>query len=64
MQLLLSDAPYRDLMVPWPPMYAADWDAVDMLPVFFQFFIYKPKLLWALASENEVNKVLFLFSFS
>ncbi|KAK0406082.1 hypothetical protein QR680_018359 [Steinernema hermaphroditum] len=65
-QLLLSRSPYRDITIPWAPMYASDWDAADLFPAFLQFFIYKPNLLQALSSphvvtgsamdENEANR--------
>uniref|UniRef100_A0A0K0FXI9 Neurolysin, mitochondrial (inferred by orthology to a human protein) n=1 Tax=Strongyloides venezuelensis TaxID=75913 RepID=A0A0K0FXI9_STRVS len=51
-QLLLSQSPYRDIAIPWAPMYAADWDAADLLPTFFEFFIYKPNLLKAISSPH------------
>uniref|UniRef100_A0A915CHN0 Uncharacterized protein n=1 Tax=Parascaris univalens TaxID=6257 RepID=A0A915CHN0_PARUN len=55
LQLLLSQSPYRDVTVPWAPMYAADWDAADLLPAFTQFFIYKPNLLNVLSSKHLVR---------
>uniref|UniRef100_A0A1I7YLK3 Peptidase_M3 domain-containing protein n=1 Tax=Steinernema glaseri TaxID=37863 RepID=A0A1I7YLK3_9BILA len=66
-QLLLSRSPYRDITIPWAPMYASDWDAADLFPAFLQFFIYKPNLLQALSTphavtgsamnENEANRI-------
>uniref|UniRef100_A0A915B6D4 Peptidase M3A/M3B catalytic domain-containing protein n=1 Tax=Parascaris univalens TaxID=6257 RepID=A0A915B6D4_PARUN len=55
LQLLLSQSPYRDVTVPWAPMYAADWDAADLLPAFTQFFIYKPNLLNVLSSKHLIT---------
>ncbi|MFH4973781.1 hypothetical protein AB6A40_000490 [Gnathostoma spinigerum] len=52
LQLLLSESPYREITIPWAPMYASDWDAADILPAFTQFFIYKPNLLSSLASKH------------
>ncbi|TMS38816.1 hypothetical protein L596_005456 [Steinernema carpocapsae] len=56
-QILLSKAPYRDITIPWAPMYASDWDAADLFPAFLQFFIYKPNLLQALSSPHAVNYI-------
>ncbi|VDM47075.1 unnamed protein product [Toxocara canis] len=55
LQLLLSQSPYREVTVPWAPMYAADWDAADLLPTFTQFFIYKPNLLNVLSSKHLIT---------
>ncbi|EFO25150.2 peptidase family M3 containing protein [Loa loa] len=67
MQLLLSQSPYRDLIVPWKIFHAHDMDAVDLLPTVMQFFIFKPVLLAALSckhlktgealSENKANNI-------
>uniref|UniRef100_A0AC35FA18 Peptidase M3A/M3B catalytic domain-containing protein n=1 Tax=Panagrolaimus sp. PS1159 TaxID=55785 RepID=A0AC35FA18_9BILA len=51
-QLLCSRSPYRDIAIPQSPMYASDWDAVDIFPVFTQFFVNKPNLLAALSSPH------------
>lgn len=52
LQLLFSQSPYRDVAIPWAPMYSMDWDAADLLPAFTQFFIYKPNLLNILSSKH------------
>ncbi|KAK6109979.1 Peptidase M3 family protein [Brugia pahangi] len=52
MQLLLSQSPYRDLVVPWKFFHAHDMDAVDLLPTIVQFFIFKPVLLAALSCKH------------
>lgn len=54
-QLLCSRSPYRDIAIPQAPMYASDWDAADVFPVFTQFFINKPNLLAALSSPHAVR---------
>ncbi|WKY07381.1 hypothetical protein Q1695_007099 [Nippostrongylus brasiliensis] len=54
-QMLLSQAPYRDIAIPWAPFYASDWDAADAFPAFLQFFIYKPTLLQSLSSPHILN---------
>lgn len=54
-QLLLSQSPFRDLTIPLEPMYAADWDGADLLPTFFQFFIYKPNLLEAMSTPHALT---------
>ncbi|KAH7701405.1 Peptidase M3A/M3B [Aphelenchoides avenae] len=51
-QHLLSRSPYGILSIPRSPMYAADWDAADLLPTFLQAFVYKPNLLAALSSPH------------
>uniref|UniRef100_A0A915PT11 Peptidase M3A/M3B catalytic domain-containing protein n=1 Tax=Setaria digitata TaxID=48799 RepID=A0A915PT11_9BILA len=51
-QLLLSQSPYRDLVVPWGIFHAHDVDALDLLPTVVQFFIFKPVLLAALSSKH------------
>ncbi len=55
MQFLLSQSPYRDLLVPWRIFHAHDMDAVDLLPTIVQFFIVKPVLLCALSSKHLVS---------
>ncbi|VDK65970.1 unnamed protein product [Onchocerca ochengi] len=52
LQFLLSQSPYRDLLVPWRIFHAHDMDAVDLLPTIVQFFIFKPVLLCALSSKH------------
>uniref|UniRef100_A0A0R3S3X4 Peptidase_M3 domain-containing protein n=1 Tax=Elaeophora elaphi TaxID=1147741 RepID=A0A0R3S3X4_9BILA len=52
LQLLLSQSPYRDLVVPWRIFHAHDVDAVDLLPTIVQFFIFKPVLLAALSCKH------------
>uniref|UniRef100_A0A0N4ZG04 Peptidase_M3 domain-containing protein n=1 Tax=Parastrongyloides trichosuri TaxID=131310 RepID=A0A0N4ZG04_PARTI len=52
LQMLLAESKFRDIMIPWAPMYAADWDAADLLPKFFEFFIHKPNLLKAMSSPH------------
>ncbi|VDM95942.1 unnamed protein product [Thelazia callipaeda] len=55
MQLLLSQSPYRDLTIPWSIYQAHDVDALDLLPTFIQFFVFKPLLLAALSSKHLVS---------
>ncbi|MCP9266346.1 Peptidase family M3 containing protein [Dirofilaria immitis] len=52
LQFLLSQSPYRDLIVPWRIFHAHDMDAVDLLPTIVQFFVFKPVLLCALSSKH------------
>lgn len=55
MQFLLSQSPYRDLVVPWKIFHAHDVDAVDLLPTIVQFFVFKPVLLAALSCKHLVS---------
>lgn len=55
MQLLLSQSPYRDLVIPWKFFHVHDMDAVDLLPTVVQFFIFKPVLLTALSCKHMVS---------
>ncbi|VDN22961.1 unnamed protein product [Gongylonema pulchrum] len=52
LQLLLSQSPYRDLVVPWGFYHIHDVDAQDLLPTVVQFFAFKPTLLSALSSKH------------
>ncbi|PIO53516.1 hypothetical protein TELCIR_25147, partial [Teladorsagia circumcincta] len=56
-QMLLSQAPYRDIAIPWAPFYASDWDAADAFPAFLQFFVQK---FW-LDLYREMTKEYFPF---
>uniref|UniRef100_A0AC35UGN9 Peptidase_M3 domain-containing protein n=1 Tax=Rhabditophanes sp. KR3021 TaxID=114890 RepID=A0AC35UGN9_9BILA len=56
-QLLSSQSPYRDISIPWAPMYAADWDGADLFPKFMEFFISKPNLFAALSSPHPDTKL-------